>query len=97
VFSDGTFLSAEEVFELARSQFGTSGNDTLNGSNQSDKIYGLDGDDHIDGVGGNDYLDGGKGNDTLVVGQSRYTENTLVGGQGDDILKGYVSSETYVY
>ncbi|MCG7550755.1 calcium-binding protein, partial [Pseudoalteromonas sp. Of7M-16] len=100
VFSDGTFLSAEEVFNLAQMQTGTDGNDEIRGSRQNEKLYGLDGDDHIDGFGGNDYLDGGNGNDTLVVGQtsaSRYTKNTLVGGQGDDMLKGYVSSETYIY
>ncbi|ESP94194.1 RTX toxin related Ca2+-binding protein, partial [Pseudoalteromonas luteoviolacea 2ta16] len=99
-FSDGTLLTAQEIFDWAQNQIGTDSNDSIFGSNESDKIYGLAGDDHIDGIAGNDYLDGGEGNDTLIVGQtsrSNYANNTLVGGQGNDILKGHVSSETYVY
>ncbi|KKE84716.1 calcium-binding protein, partial [Pseudoalteromonas luteoviolacea] len=100
VLSDGRYFTSEEIFEQAQTQKGSDGNDVLYGSRQDEFIYGLGGDDQIEGRGGNDYLDGGEGNDTLVVMQSqhyKHNHTTIVGGKGDDILKGFISSETYVY
>lgn len=45
---------------------GTTGNDTLFGSNGDDIIIGLDGNDQIFGSVGNDIIDGGPGTDTLT-------------------------------
>lgn len=59
--------------------YGTSGNDTLNGTAYADVIYGMSGndriygnagDDYIDGMTGNDAMYGGTGNDTYVVDSS---------------------------
>ena len=76
-------------------QFGTSGNDIIDGYNFSDDVvhcgngndivYGGDGDDKLYGGSGNDYIYGGKGSDTL------YGENgndILNGGDGNDKLHG---------
>lgn len=74
--------------------FGTSGNDTISGSNQADYILGLEGNDSIVGNDGNDTLagnmgddsiDGQAGNDILLGGQG---VDTLVGGLGDDQIFG---------
>jgi Ca2+-binding RTX toxin-like protein len=71
---------------------GTSGNDTLNGTDEYDEIYGLTGNDTLNGgLGydmlwgdqGDDVLNGGDGNDFLDGGDGR---DTLNGGAGDDFL-----------
>jgi len=70
---------------------GTSGNDTLSGSNL---ILGLGGSDSLTSISSEGFLDGGVGNDTLTV---NYNENStqfygthrwhLIGGNGDDSLQ----------
>ena len=58
---------------------GTSGNDTLTGSERPDALYGEGGSDTIDGRGGND----------LIVADSpfgRAVANRLSGGDGDDVI-----------
>lgn len=64
---------------------GTSGNNTLTGSNDADSIYGGAGDDSLRGEGGNDVLFGGSGNDTLQGGTG---DDYLHGGAGADRLDG---------
>ncbi|MEH2274804.1 MAG: calcium-binding protein [Nostoc sp.] len=74
---------------------GSNGNDTISGgySNSGDTIIGGAGDDrlNIDGynyLSGNNLLDGGDGNDTLTASQAYTDKNTLIGGNGNDILIG---------
>ena len=75
-------------------RFGTSSNDTIEGSDGKDWIFasaGNDsvetgaGDDLIYGGEGNDYIDAGEGNDA-VLGDAG--SDTLNGGAGDDFLQG---------
>ena len=65
--------------------FGTSGNDTLNGSGYESCIVGLDGNDTLTGGDGIDKLEGGEGDDTLIGYDD---DDTLEGGAGDDTLWG---------
>jgi alkaline phosphatase len=73
-------------------KFGTAGNDTLYGDNDSDEINGLGGDDTIFGNEGNNTLIGGDGNDKLYGGSGRDRlyggegNNTLYGNEGDNIF-----------
>ncbi|WP_395077306.1 calcium-binding protein, partial [Hyphococcus sp.] len=78
--------------------FGTTGNDTLNGTAADDEIYGFGGRDYIAAGDGDDLIDGGvdvgaplpfssyhagSGNDTILA----YTQDAaLYGGDGDDLL-----------
>jgi Ca2+-binding RTX toxin-like protein len=55
---------------------GTSGNDTLNGTNGADVICGL---------GGNDTIDGDNGNDTIYAGDG---DDSVGGGNGADTIYG---------
>ncbi|MFM1815726.1 MAG: hypothetical protein RLZ98_2421 [Pseudomonadota bacterium] len=59
---------------IDKTEFGTSGNDTLQGEDGSDVLRGGYGDDRIEGGAGNDTLDGERGSDVLI------------GGDGDDTL-----------
>ena len=65
--------------------YGTSGDDTITGTDQIDSIYGYGGKDTLYGKGGTDNLLGGKGNDTLYGGP---LQDTLRGQAGDDHLYG---------
>ena len=62
---------------------GTSGDDTLNGTNGVDIMFGLDGNDDLKGRDGDDTIYGGDGNDTL---NGQGDSDALFGGAGDDIL-----------
>lgn len=64
---------------------GTTGPDTIGGTNQRDLVFGLDADDRIDGGNQNDCLEGGPGNDTLDGGTN---DDTVLGADGDDTLHG---------
>jgi Ca2+-binding RTX toxin-like protein len=64
---------------------GTSGNDTLNGTNGADVICGLGGNDTINGGNNDDTIYAGPGNDTVDGGNS---DDILYGGDGDDIMGG---------
>jgi Ca2+-binding RTX toxin-like protein len=70
---------------------GTSGNDTLVGTDAPETINGLGGNDSIVGNGAADSMSGGDGNDTLdaVTGQDRHdvAVDTLDGGLGDDTYR----------
>ncbi|MBZ7984685.1 calcium-binding protein [Campylobacter sp. RM12647] len=67
--SDYLKLLDEDTINALSTQTGTSGNDTLVGTNLlngKDTLYGLDGDDTLIGGIGDDTLVGGNGNDTYV-------------------------------
>jgi hypothetical protein len=64
---------------------GTSGDDTLTGSEADDRINGRAGDDEIDGGEGNDSLDGGSGDDLIAGGEG---DDEIRGGSGDDDIDG---------
>ena len=66
-------------------EYGSSGDDQLNGSGQHDQIDGLGGNDTLSGGGGGDKLGGGDGRDVLTGGKGT---DRLWGQAGDDVLKG---------
>lgn len=80
---------------------------TVLGTSGADTLYGTDYDDFVTGDNsltsstdtGNDILYGGAGNDHLYGGQSSSsnTADTLSGGLGDDILQGGRGNDTYIY
>jgi Ca2+-binding RTX toxin-like protein len=65
--------------------FGTSGNDTLRGSNKDDVIFGLEGNDKIDSGNGDDCIVGGAGNDVLGSGNGK---DIVTGNAGSDEIDG---------
>jgi Ca2+-binding RTX toxin-like protein len=68
-FADGTIWSAATLTAAALVQVGTSGDDTLMGSNAyGDTLSGSSGADQIWGNGGNDSINGGTGSDNLFGG-----------------------------
>lgn len=81
---------------------GTTGNDTLDGSELADtidggmgadRINGHGGDDLLEGGGGNDHLNGGKGNDKLYGEDGN---DSLNGDEGDDLLDGGTGDDELV-
>ena len=62
---------------------GTSGSETLVGSNANDLMLGRGGNDTLKGRGGNDVIRGGIGNDRLYGGPGR---DVIVGEAGNDRL-----------
>ncbi|QCD51747.1 calcium-binding protein [Campylobacter sp. RM16192] len=93
-FSDGSFLSAEDIkSEILSKQdtdkdntiHGFDTNDTLKGGSGKDILYGKDGNDTLYGNEGNDNLQGGNGNDTLE------------GGAGNDYLDGGAGNDIYLF
>ena len=100
-FADGTRLTAAQVNDLTKLVFGTSDDDTLNGSNTKDDIikgeagndslYGYGGHDTLDGGLGSDYLEGGLGNDTYIWGRSLGNDiinNVVLNADGTSIEAG---------
>ncbi|MFD1259670.1 calcium-binding protein [Entomomonas asaccharolytica] len=100
------------LFEKPMNQIiGTSGNDTLYGTDENDYIDGKEGNDTIYGRAGNDILIGGPGDDKLYgeAGDDRLEagegDDYLYGGAGDDILvagpgssflQGGAGNDTYI-
>ncbi|MDP5305755.1 calcium-binding protein [Paracoccus spongiarum] len=66
-------------------RIGTSGNDTLTGTNFSDLLWGNGGNDLLRGLGGSDDLEGDGGNDRLFGGGGN---DELEGDDGRDLLRG---------
>lgn len=64
---------------------GTSGPETLLGTDDGDDCYAGPGDDDVEGAGGDDRLDGGAGDDRIF---GRYGADVLLGGAGDDEIEG---------
>jgi len=69
----------------SRLKFGTSSDDTLNGTDQSEIFLGFGGNDTIFARGGNDLAFGGRGNDLMFGGNGN---DHLFGGRGNDALVG---------
>jgi|GEM_PF-874962 len=96
--SGGAILNIRTLTE----EFGSDGNDTLDGTPLNDTISGLAGDDIISGFKGNDSLLGGDGNDTLNGGvgldilSGGAGNDSLIGGDGLDTLIGGTGNDTYV-
>lgn len=72
-------------------QTGSSGDDTLTGTEVTDLISGLAGDDAIAGSGGADCLSGDEGDDAL---RGDAGNDLLLGGVGDDRAKGQGGKDT---
>ncbi|MEV8636053.1 hypothetical protein AB0395_30800 [Streptosporangium sp. NPDC051023] len=70
---------------------GTSGDDTLNGTNGDDVICGLGGNDTINGGNGNDIISAGGGDDIVDGGNGT---DTLYGDYGDDAMGGGNGADT---
>jgi Ca2+-binding RTX toxin-like protein len=62
---------------------GRGGDDVINGQSHGDALLGNDGDDVLTSKGGNSLLEGGHGDDA-VRARGRNTNDTLVGGPGED-------------
>jgi len=74
---------------------GTTGSETLNGSNDGpDLIMGRDGNDIIFGNSGNDRLKGGRGNDEIHGGEG---DDRITGGPGSDILSGDEGNDVFIW
>jgi YVTN family beta-propeller protein len=79
---------------------GTTGSDTLSGTNGNDVIVALGGNDTIDAGSGNDLVCGASGNDTIDLGSGNDRafggtgNDTLRGGSGDDTLHGDDGDDT---
>ncbi len=70
---------------LLAGQFGTSGADSLAGSDNGDNLFGFGGADSVEAGSGDDYIDGGDGDDIVFAGVGN---DALLGGLGDDQLVG---------
>jgi Ca2+-binding RTX toxin-like protein len=85
-FEDGTHLTNLDIDRLALIQYGTDGDDVLDGNNgQDDTLRGLGGNDVLNGLSGNDVLDGGTGNDILNGGTDN-DEYIFQRGDGQDVI-----------
>ncbi|MDO6469895.1 cadherin-like domain-containing protein, partial [Neptunomonas phycophila] len=74
---------------------GTTGSETLNGSNDGpDLIIGRDGNDIIFGNSGNDRLKGGNGNDEIHGGDG---DDRITGGPGSDLLSGDAGDDIFIW
>jgi len=80
VFSDGTILSMNDLFDRSRGIVGTEHDDRLNGAGGNDEIHGLQGDDLIMGGDGADtyVVEANSGHDTITDLSVLGEENTVV-------------------
>ena len=82
---------------------GTSGADTLTGTDRDNEMFGYGGDDVLAGGGGMDMIDGGDGADSLSGGGDQDMldggdgDDSLAGGAGYDTLSGGLGDDTYLY
>ena len=70
---------------LGEQNVGTSGNDTISGTDNNDTLYGLAGNDMLSGKDGDDTLIGGAGNDHLIGGNGSDTY-VFAAGFGHDTI-----------
>jgi VCBS repeat-containing protein len=87
IFANGDSIGLDELLKLDNGSVafgGTSGDDEINGSDDSEVLMSLDGDDIINAGGGDDIVLGQDGNDTLD------------GGDGNDMLYGGDGNDTYI-
>ena len=87
-FSDGTLLTSDYVMSHLVTE-GTSGDDTITGTNASETIYGYAGNDTINSGSGDDIVYGGDGNDIITNSGG---DDYIDGGAGDDIIKSTAST-----
>jgi hypothetical protein len=86
----------------SRVKFGTSGDDTLTGTDDSEIFFGFGGNDAISAGGGNDHAFGGRGNDALVgeAGKDHLFggsgRDLLLGGPGKDVMVGGADNDTFL-
>src|SRR5215813_290192 len=86
----------------SRLKFGTSSDDTLNGTDQSEIFLGFGGNDTIFARGGNDLAFGGRGNDLIFGGNGNdhlfggSGKDLLLGGPGKDLLVGGADNDTFL-
>jgi VCBS repeat-containing protein len=86
----GVTLTLADIVSLVESEqsealLGTSGDDTLTGTDRISTIKGFAGNDRLSGGGSADVIEGGAGNDLLFGGAG---DDQLSGGANDDILVG---------
>lgn len=75
--------------------YGTTGNDTLYGSNtEADNIFGFGGNDTLYGFGGNDNIYAGGGHDWLFGGNG---DDYLVGATGWDVMYGGAGADYFTF
>ena len=87
-FSDGTLLTSDYVMSHLVTE-GTSGDDTITGTNASETIYGYAGNDTINSGAGDDIVYGGDGNDIITNSGG---DDYIDGGAGDDTIKSTAST-----
>nr|WP_255303161.1 VCBS domain-containing protein [Cobetia sp. 5-11-6-3] len=100
---DGDSESSYFLIDLDQQDvlIGTTGNDSLSGTDISDQVIGLAGNDTLRGLEGNDTLVGGAGSDSLEGGSGTDTlkggdgADLLIGGTGNDILTGGDGADTF--
>ena len=86
-FSDGSSMNEAQIADLLNVRQGTSGNDTLTGTDAgSERMYGKAGNDTLAGLGGDDLLDGGAGDD-LLDGGTGNDAYVLRPGDGLDLIR----------
>jgi Ca2+-binding RTX toxin-like protein len=90
----GSFVSTNLGGDGLNNIIGTTGGNTLNGTNNADYLTGRAGNDTLNGNNGNDYLDGGDGNDTLNGGSGN---DVLYGGAGNDTLTGGAGADVFAW
>ena len=97
LIEEGYSISAAKLALLSGNpleEWGSRGNDTITGNNQSDVLWGYGGNDAIYGRGGDDELNGGVGNDLLYGGAG---DDTLNGWYGVDYIDGGSGVDTAIY
>lgn len=98
-FADGTVLTSTDLLSRGFDLDGSSGDDSITGTNITDRINGFAGDDTIIGELGQDTLSGGDGNDVLAGDRGDADADGgdadfLDGGDGDDALFGQGGHDT---
>ena len=64
--------------------FGTSGRDTIDGTDEDDDIFGKEGNDDLDGKGGDNYIEGNEGNDEITDGSGSGRDKVELEGTGEE-------------
>ena len=82
-FADGTSLSYDQLLARGFDIYGTTGNETLSGTNLDNRIYAGTGNDTLIGTGTSDTLVTGAGLDTLIGGTGI---ETFVINNSDDVV-----------
>lgn len=78
-----SLLIALPAATSAAFEFGTNGDDVIDGTDARDWLFGRSGDDEMDGRDGRDHIFGGRGDDRIDAGPGR---DVVVAGPGDDIV-----------